>query len=640
MPGSDIIESLPAELLTRVFEYLGEHRPDISACRLVNQRFKELSSPFLITKVVLAKRLREIAKVHEVACHPYFSRHVTGLVYDVGYFDPSSASIYDNYVDDCESIEDSGVRRFLDADWLRRARAESDFYASCISNRGEPSLDAAAAFFQRLDTPLTEIQSHELIDEASTDSILATQGETANIADRMGARQSFPIYKRYHFVHQSLHTSGDYGNIISQAISKFPKMRHVHFTDYRELARPGECYMDLCTRLFGNVREPERWNNLEHNGDVTEDILEAWKIIMEVKGELRSVSFGPHPFEQRCNSTDPLALYKEPQFLSTDEFKDHPKRLNEFYSDFAQDTDLSRCRITGEPIPHRNWSALFKGLRSLRLPLFFEESLPPLSEGVGQELCRLFNAIPETIANLALAAKGPRDGFLKHISTIESASLQSLQPFNSLVAKLHLPHLRSLELEGWVTDYSTLLAFLKTHAPTLRTLHLIDIFVCGPPHLATGQCVDYCPHAEDEQPDMRPFGDFVRRNLRLTGIEIHHFEHQFHPRGSADGLYQHSWLMDPLDSMPGDWDEDMDAYEDRVFSDDDDAEPDVLDSPRLERLCLDGRPNLIHRRIRPGTSFRGRDSAMSGVEGVDEREKRWRNWKGPGYYWTRRPAYR
>jgi hypothetical protein len=42
--------------------------------------------------------------------------------------------------------------------------------------------------------------------------------------------------------------------------------------------------MDLCTRLFGNMREPERWNNLEHNGDVTEEILRAWKIIMEVKG--------------------------------------------------------------------------------------------------------------------------------------------------------------------------------------------------------------------------------------------------------------------------------------------------------------------------------------------------------------------
>jgi hypothetical protein len=637
MAGPSNIVSLPAELLTRVFEYLGEHRPDVSACRLVNQRFKELSSPFLITKVVLAKRLREIAKVHEVACHPYFSRHVTGLIYDVSYFDPYSASFYDNYVDDCESIEDSGVRRFLDADWLRRARAESDFYASCISNKGEPSLDAAAAFFQRLDSPLTESQSLELVDEASRDSILATQGETANIADRMGARQSFPIYKRFHFVHQSLDTSGEYGRIIRQAISKFPKLRHVHFTDYRELARPGECYMDLCTRLFGNVREPERWNNLEHNGDVTEEILEAWKIIMQVKGELRSVSLGPHPFEQRCNSTDPLALYKESQFMSTDEFKDHPKRLNEFYHEFAHQTDLSRCRITGEPIPHRDWAGLFNGLKSLRLPLFFEESLPPLSEGVGQELCRLFAAIPETIANLALTAKGPIDGFLQHQGG--PASLQALQPFNSLVTTLHLPHLRSLELEGWVTDYSTLYAFIGAHAPTLRTLHLIDIFACGNPYLWKGG--EYEMGEADEEEDMYPFGEFIRSNLHLTGIEIHHFEHQRYPAGSTEGLNQHSWLVDPLETTPGDWDEDREVMEDRLFDDDDDSKASILDSPRLERLCLGGRPNLIHRRVRPGTWPPGASRVKSGEDdAMADKNVRPKQWRGPGYYWTRRPAYR
>lgn len=651
------ITSLPAELLTRVFEYIGEHRPDVSSCRLVNRRFKELSSPFLITKVVLAKRLKEIAKLHEVACHPYFSRHVTGLIYDVSYFDPASACIYDNYVDDCESIEDSGVRRFLDEDWLRRARAESDFYASCINNRGEPSAEAAAAFFERLESPLSENQAHALIDEASRDAILATQGETANIADRMGARQSFPIYKRYYFVHQSLATTGEFAQIIKRAITKLPKLRHVHFTDYRELARPGENYMDLCTRLFGNVREPERWNNLEHSGEVTEDILEAWKIIKDIKGEIRSVSLGPHPFEQRCNSTDPLALYKEAQFLSTDELKDHPRRLNEFYHEFAHDTDLSRCRITGEPIPHRDWKTLFNGLRTLRLPLFFEDSLPPPKEGVGQELNRLFASIPDTIVNLALVAKGPLDGFLQHQES--PAALQTLQPFNSLAATLSLPSLRTLELEGWVTDYRTLFRFLGAHAATLRTLHLIDIFCCGNPH-EMGDRPRNDENAQEE--DLFPFGDFIRRRLHLTGIEIHHFEHQYYPPTTNEmdmdtddddvttpqpantaeeleelvqGIEQHSWLVDPLDSTPGDWDEDKEILEDRLFDDDDTSKEYIYDSPRLERLCLNGRPNLIHRRVRPGTVKTLPYPRMQVME-EDSRKL----WRGPGYYWTRRPAYR
>lgn len=644
---------LPAELLTRVFEYIGEHRPDVSSCRLVNRRFKELSSPFLITKVVLAKRLKEIAKLHEVACHPYFSRHVTGLIYDVSYFDPASAQIYDNYVDDCESIEDSGVRRFLDEDWLRRARAESDFYASCIDNRGEPSAEAAAAFFQRLESPLSENQAHALIDEASKDAILATQGETANIADRMGARQSFPIYKRYYFVHQSLQTAGKFEQIVRRSISKLPKLRHVHFTDYRELARPDESYMDLCTRLFGNVREPERWNNLEHGGEVTEEILEAWKIIMKVKGEIRSISLGPHPFEQRCNSTDPLALYKEAQFMSTDELKDHPRRLNEFYQDFAHDTDLSRCRITGEPIPHRDWKKLFNGLRTLRLPLFFEDSLPPPNEGVGQELHRLFHSIPDTIVNLALTAKGPLDGFLQHQES--PAALQTLQPFNSLVAPLYLPFLRTLELEGWVTDYRTMFGFLRSHAPTLRTLHLIDIFCCGNPYTMG----NYAMNETDEEEDLFPFGDFVRRTLHLTGIEIHHFQHQYYPPTSnemdidgeesspipattaaelqelVEGMEQHSWIVDPLDTTPGDWDEDKEILEDRLFDDDDQSKMSIYDSPRLERLCLNGRPNSVHRRVRPGTVRSLPFPRMDVMETSDKKM-----WRGPGYYWTRRGAYR
>jgi hypothetical protein len=66
MPNS--IFSLPPELLSRILEYLAEDRRDISSSRLVNNAFKAASSPFLITEVVFAKRLPEIAKLHEVAC--------------------------------------------------------------------------------------------------------------------------------------------------------------------------------------------------------------------------------------------------------------------------------------------------------------------------------------------------------------------------------------------------------------------------------------------------------------------------------------------------------------------------------------------------------------------------------------------
>jgi hypothetical protein len=642
------VTDLPPELLGRIFEYLGEHRPDISACRLVCKNFKDLSSPFLITKIVLARRLAEVAKAQEVAAHPYFSRHVTSLIYDVSYFDPYSAEIYENYVDDCESIEDSGVRRFLDEEWYRRSKAEHDYHKFLKNNKGKPCAEAAAAYFWRLGTPLTEAEAWRMID---LDAMAAVSNQLADVGDRMGARQSFPIYKRLQKYYEDLDTYYEYGHIIRQTISSLPKLRHVHFTDYRELARTGECYMDLCSRLFGNVREPERWNNLEHTGEVTEDILGAWRIIMEIKGELKSITLGMHCFEQRCNSTDPLALYKETQFLSADELKDHPKRLNDSHGEALPFTDLSRSRLNGEPIPKRGWSLLFNGLRSLRLPLFFEDSLPPANEGIGPELRRLFAAIPDTIVHLALAAKGPIDGFLMHQGDV--ASLQTLQPFNDLVASRHFPCLRSLELEGWVTDYKTLVSVLGAHAATLRTLHLINIF-------CVGELIPTPDAAEFGEVDSTfAFGEFIRTTLHLTAIEVYHFEHQFYPlnaspegRDTLDsdlasliaGIEQHSWLVDPLETTQGDWDEDEELHDDRMFSDDDESQPEVLDSPRLERLCLDGRANLVHRRVRPGGPKGAKvpkPKPLSGEwdesgTGVEDRKR----WCGPGYYWTRRGAYR
>jgi hypothetical protein len=635
------VTDLPPELLGRIFEYLGENRPDISSCRLACKQFKDLSSPFLITKIVLARRLSEIALAQEVAAHPYFSRHVTSLIYDVSYFDPYSAEIYENYVDDCESIEDSGVRRFLDEDWYRRSMAEHNYHQFLRKNKGKPCAEAAATYFWRLKTPLTEAEAWRMIDQ---DSSITPSEALANVGDRMGARQSFPIYKRLQKYCEDLDTVYEYGHIIRETIRSLPKLRHVHFTDYRELARTGECYMDLCTRLFGNVREPERWNNLEHNGEVTEDILNTWKIITEVKGEgeLRSVTLGMHPFEQRCNSTDPLALYKETQFMSTDELKDHPKRLND--SQFLQFTDLSRNRLNGDPIPRRDWSKLFAGLKSLRLPLFFEDSLPPANEGISPELRRLFAAIPETIVHLALAAKGPIDGFLQHQG--DPASLQTLQPFNDLVAAKTFPHLRSLELEGWVTDYKTLVRLLGAHALTLRTLHLINIF-------CVGELFPQLDAAEAGELDSTfAFGEFVRSTLHLTAIEIFHFEHQFYPSDASDigrfkldspaalddllrGLPQHSWLVDPLESTQGDWDEDVDVVEDRIYEDGDEREPEVLDAPRLERLCLGGRGNVVHRRVRPVGVESGKREGMGREEGISKGK-----WRGPGYFWTRRGAYR
>lgn len=613
MAGSVI--SLPAELLSRIFEYLSEHRPDISSCRLVNRRFKELSSPFLITRVILAKRLSEIAKIHEVACHSYFSRHVTSLILDVSFWDPYSASNFDTYVDECESIEDSGVRRFWDEEWLRRVSAEDQFFQSFQRNNGEPSADAAIDFFRRLKQPLSDDVT--ALDHEIKEAMFDGRDDPTGIADRMGARQSFPIYKRYFTTHQNLDTDQEYGQIIRQVLRKFPKLRHVYFTDYRGLARNGECYADLCTRLFGNVREPERWNNIEYTSEVTSEILALLQIIVHVKGELRSISFGPHPFEQRCNSTDPLAFYKELQFLATEEIRssDKPDRDLEIpdheVSEDSEDWPSPR-------IKRYDWRQLFRGLRSLRLPLFIEESLMSPRFGLGLEISKLLQAIPDTIVHLALVAKGPIDGFLQYEDTC--SAVKTLLPFTEIVAQLRFPRLRTLELEGWVADFGSLRKILAAHATSLRTLHLISMFCCG----------DTWDEEGNEENDMWPFGYFVANTMNLTGVEICKFELRRYPDFTEDDFENietflpQSWLVDPLDTTPGDWDEEV--HDDRKFDEDDDDRPHILDAPRLEKVCLAGRPNLVHRRVRPAALTRTVDAPGKA-------------WPGPGYKWTRTPAY-
>lgn len=95
--------SLPPELVSRILLDLALDSPsDISACRLFSHRFKELSSPFLISSVVFSSQLGPLAKLHEGLRHPYFRRHVTRLVYDASEYSQSTAMSWDQYVEDCE----------------------------------------------------------------------------------------------------------------------------------------------------------------------------------------------------------------------------------------------------------------------------------------------------------------------------------------------------------------------------------------------------------------------------------------------------------------------------------------------------------------------------------------------------------
>jgi len=536
MSGS--IFSLPPELLARIFEYLAEDRHDISSSRLVNKAFKDTSSPYLITEVVFAKRLPEIAKLHEVACHPYFSRYVTTLVYDLSYWKFNEVEMNDptemmEYIAACEEAEELDIRHFLDEEWARRVQAESDFYSNVVRNQGEPSAGDAKAFLENYKPDLSRAQ----VDAQS--EALDHLTEVGGDSFRMGCYQSFPKYKRHAQIHEGLSDKGEYLQTLNRAVKKFPKLRAVTFTDYRGLARRGETYIELCTRLFGNMLEPERWHWSLDNGACTTEAIAVLEVITKLKVGLQSVSFGPHFYEMVSFPQEPLSTYKEPHYLSVEDL------------DYGDD-ELSP-----------DWTTLLKGIRSLRLPLLFVEATFP-----DEHVEKLLHAIPSTIEHLALSAKGPVEGY----EALRQASSQVLRPFKQLISGLRFPRLTTLELEGWCIQLSVFKTFLLAHASTLRTLHLINIYFVG----------------DDDTRDktLSKFIAPIAKELNLTGIEITNVE-VLGPLEIPDlPAEDDTWLI------PGE-------HDDEPW----DGETGVIARPNtpMETKFLGGRPNNIHRR-RPATA--------------------------------------
>ena len=542
MSGS--LFSLPPELLARIFEYLAEDRHDISSCRLVNKAFKDTSSPYLITEVIFAKRLPEIAKLHEVACHPYFSRYVTNLVYDLSFWKFNEVEMNDptemmEYITACEEAEELNIRHFLDEEWARRVQAESEFYARVVDKQGEPSAGDAKTFLEnyRPDPPNTEVNGHS--------EALEHLNEVGGDSFRMGCYQSFPKYKRHAQVHEGLSEKGEYLQTLNRIVKKLPKLRAVTFTDYRGLARRGETYTDLCTRLFGNMLEPERWHWTLDNGVCTTEAIAVLEVVAKSKVGLQSLSFGPHFYEMIYFPQEPLVTYKEPHYLSIEDLD---------YGD-------------GELSP--DWTMLLKGLRSLRLPLLFVEATFP-----DEHVKKMLHAVPDTIENLALGAKGPVEGYER----LCNASAQVLRPFKQLVSGLRFPKLISLELEGWCIQLSVLKTFLLAHASTLRTLHLINIY--------------FVSDDGDDDDDARyitlgNFASSIAEELNLTGMEILNVQVLGPAEIPEIPAEEDTWLI-------------LGEHENEFWDGD---SPGIGSRPntKMEARFLGGRPNNIHRR-RPATA--------------------------------------
>ncbi|KAM0723429.1 hypothetical protein Q7P37_000415 [Cladosporium fusiforme] len=556
---STSIESFPPELLMRIFEYFSDDRKRIGQFRLVSKTFTENSSPYLITKLVFAKRLKTLAKAMELACHPYFSRCVTEITYDLSFWkshedDPDGMHALEDYCAECEDAEEINLRHFFDEEWHRRARCEDMFYSSLnIGSDAQPN--AASAFLQGTGHDCPESPIHPCEDYALQEAWDEKQSGRPD-RDRMGCFKGFQEYQRHRVFDRKLFEGGEYLLILADIASKLPKLRAVTFTDYRGLAGESEFYSDLCARLFGNMLEPERWNwQLDSDGLCTVEAINALLVLARRGPEagLQSISFGPHGYEMTSFPEETLVTHKEPHYLDFEQIE--PDRSDDDNDEFRRecpDSWMLGC----------DWKSIFRNLRSARMPF-----LIPRPPGLLEMSTTMMDALPDTIRHLATSVRGPVEGSFAG----EVMTEQMIRPFDELVAKHRFPHLETLELEGWCINIQSLQDFLLPHAATLRQLHLINI------QLTTRD--------DGQEEDQDTLAAFVAKELRLTGIEIMEVDFygtiEYGPSSPVNAL---PWLI-PSNPDLHFWDGDKFIKGSPAYA--------------VENACMDGKRNRIRRRRLP-----------------------------------------
>lgn len=213
-------ESLPAEILAKIFEYHTDDRKQIGSCRLVSHTFKTASSPFLITKLVFAKRLREIAKAIELASHPYFSYFITEIVYDLSHWQSLE---YDQYIDDCNEVEALGLRHFCDAEWYWNTLAEDAFRSSVYRGAAFRPPNSASSFLARTTDGRKKYHWRSYDDVLQSAWAASTPGDSD--LNRMGCHLSFPRYERYREFHEAFRWRGRYLDTLIEIAGQLPKLR-------------------------------------------------------------------------------------------------------------------------------------------------------------------------------------------------------------------------------------------------------------------------------------------------------------------------------------------------------------------------------------------------------------------------------
>lgn len=101
--SQSIIETLPVEILTKIFSHVsedeGEGPPKLSikATRLVSHKFNQIGSSFLFDRVIVHMTSTSLTSLEKVCQHPDFRKFVTHVDIDLAYYDTRLAQNLESF---------------------------------------------------------------------------------------------------------------------------------------------------------------------------------------------------------------------------------------------------------------------------------------------------------------------------------------------------------------------------------------------------------------------------------------------------------------------------------------------------------------------------------------------------------------
>lgn len=420
------IQTLPPELLSEVFALVRDQQ-DITRCRLVCREFHRLSSPFLLKRVVLAQRPDVLQKFCEVVEHPYFSKHVTDLLWDASLYTRDIASSFETYRQ--HWIEAPRTWSISPYD-----QAYQEDMAWCESlSQYQPRAGAESV-------PSDQASRLQSNDDSAIEGA-ALDDESNHLLAAM-VHQSYANYHRLR-TRQELcrDTATSYLRI---AFEGLPKLRNVTCADYRALSRCGENYEGLCARLFGQTLNPkppphDRYFGLDY----------FFNELCQVGPKLKSLRIGHNNFD----TPEFEVIFEPPLERSVPNM-----RFDEVYMFYK----------------HKSFKPLLAFCDSVHLFVDFGHATIINTDGA-KETNTALTKISSTLKELALVT-APTARRIHVLADPTRDRYGQYERFAEMLDRITFPNLRTLELRGFQLDFTTLEDFILAHRSTLRELHLINNF--------------------------------------------------------------------------------------------------------------------------------------------------------------------